>query len=454
MTHNLPLQLTSFIGREQEQAQVRALLGACRLLTLTGSGGVGKTRLALRVAADLVEDYADGVWLVELASLADGSLVPQTVASALAIPDRPGSPLDATLSDALRSKHILLILDDCEHLLTAVGALIDTLLRASSRSRILATSREALNLAGEIAWRVPSLTLPESKAASVSQVLESEAAQLFLERARAVAPGFALSDRSAPAVADLCRRLDGMPLAVEQIAARLGGRFRLLTTATRFAPTRQQTLEATIDWSYALLSPEERNLFDRLSVFAGGFALEAAEMVGSGLSIESSEVLDLLGRLVDKSLVLTEPNGDGAVRYRLLETLRRYGQERLRERGESKAVAGRHASFLIEFAEQAEREFFGPSESEALKRLELEYDDVRSALRFLIAEGDAELGQRLASAFGMFWFQRSHLTEGRSWVERLLTLPGGEELTLAKGKCLSIAAALALGQGDYASMQS
>lgn len=464
--HNFPLQLTSFVGREREQAELRRRLAATRLLTLTGAGGIGKTRLALEVAGALVDGHADGVWLVDLAPLADGALVPQAVASALGVRELPGRPLTEALADALRAREILLLLDNCEHLLPACAPLADRLLRACPRLRILATGREALGIAGETAWRVPSLALPESPAvASLEQLRRYEAVRLFVDRARAALPCFALTERNGPAVAEVCRRLDGMPLAIElaaarvallavdQIAARLDDRFRLLTTGSRTAPTRQQTLRAAIAWSYDLLTAREQRLFDRLAVFAGGWTLEAAEAVAGGDGIEADDVLELLGRLVDKSLVLVDPGEPGPVRYRLLETLRQYGQERSRARGEGDAVARRHAAYFVEFAHGAERAFFGPSEPQALQRLEAEHDNVRGALRWLIAAGDAAQGQRLGGAFGLFWFFRSMLTEGRAWLAQLLALSGGEHPPAWRARCLFCAGDLALGQGDYAAAE-
>ncbi len=466
MAHNLPLQLTSFIGREREQAELRTLLAGTRLLTLTGSGGAGKTRLALRVAGELVDKYADGVWLVEFASLGDGALVSKTVASVLGVPEAPGRPLDEVLSGALQPRSILLILDNCEHVLPFVARLADGLLRTCPRVRILATSREALNIAGETVWRVPSLTLPAAGAASANRLRASDAVRLFEERAQAVVPGFELTLQNAPAVAEVCRRLDGMPLSIElaaarvrllsvnQVAARLDDRFRLLTGGSRTAPTRQQTLRATIEWSYSLLSEQEQLLFDRLAVFAGGWTLEAAEAVAAGDGIDANDLLDLLGRLVDKSLAQAEPSEDGTVRFCYLETLRGYGQERLRGRGEADAVAERHALFFIDFAEQATAGLFGAGELQALRQLEPEHDNVRAALRWLVDRGDMERGRHLAANFGMFWFFRGHLSEGRRWLDHLLIPPLGHDPTPAAARCLFIAADLALAQGDYTAMRA
>ena len=337
LPNNLPTQLTSFVGREREIAEVRALLSTVRLLTLVGSGGAGKTRLSLQVAAGLVDRYPDGVWLVELAALADPTLVPQTVAAALGVRDPGARSLTAVLAEHLQSKQILLVLDNCEHLVGACAELADALLHASPGLRILATSREALGIAGETTWRVPSLLLPDPRQLpTADRLLAFEAVRLFIERAVAAAPGFTITNANAPAVVQICQRLDGIPLAIElaavrvkvltpeQIAARLDDRFRLLTAGSRTALPRQQTLRALVDWSHELLTEPERLLFRRLSVFAGGWTLEAAEAVcaddassGAQQALDAFEILDLLALLVDKSLVLTDEHR-GATRSRLI----------------------------------------------------------------------------------------------------------------------------------------
>ncbi|MGH2408910.1 MAG: ATP-binding protein, partial [Chloroflexota bacterium] len=354
------------------------------------------------------------------------------------------------------------VLDNCEHLVPSCAALVERLLRDCPLIRIVATSREALAIAGETAWRVPSLSLPDGPAGASSEHGDrSEAIELFVERARAVLPNFALTGDNGPAVAEVCRRLDGMPLAVElaaarvtllapdQIVTRLDNSFRLLSTGSRSAPTRQQTLRATVAWSYNLLSADEQHLFDRLSVFAGGWTLEAVEAVGSGDGLETSEILDLLGRLVAKSLVVAEPGGEGAVRYRLLETLRQFAQERLPVRGESADVAWRHAAYFMRYAEEAMRAAFGPQEPLAVRRLATEQENVRAALRWLIATGAVDQAQRLGGAFGMFWFVRSALAEGQAWLTELLTVPGGEQPTAGRAQCLFCAALLAQSRGDF-----
>ena len=298
--HNLPLQLTSFVGREQEQAAVRTLLQATRLLTLSGTGGAGKTRLALQVAAAVLDEYADGVWLIELAPVPDGFLVPQTVASILGVRELPGRPIAEVLPQALVAKQFLLLLDNCEHVLSACAELVYSLLQACPDIRVLTTTREPLNITGEMVWRIASLTLPVPQpAASLEQLRRSEAVRLFEKRARWMLPSISLSEANAPAIATICRRLDGMPLAIElaaarvkhlaieQIASRLDDRFRLLTGGHRSAPTRQQTIRTTIDWSYDLLSEPEHLMFDRLSVFVGGWTLEAAEAVAAGGALDA-----------------------------------------------------------------------------------------------------------------------------------------------------------------------
>jgi predicted ATPase/DNA-binding CsgD family transcriptional regulator len=410
------------------------------LLTLTGSGGCGKTRLALAAADELMGRFEDGVWLVELASLADPSLVQRAVASALDIREQPGNPPTGTLSDHLRTRKMLLVLDNCEHLVEACAVLAEGLLRTCPSLRILATSREAFGIAGETRLAVPPLSLPDPRhLPAVEVVAHYEAASLFVDRAKTVKPEFALTGRNAMSVAQICYRLDGIPLAIElaaarvkvlsvgQIAARLDDRFALLTDGGRTALARQRTLEAAMDWSYELLSQGERALFRRLSVFAGGFTLGAAETVCSRLpsdeELQQSEMLDLLSRLVDKSLVLVGER-DGESRYRLLETIRQYGREKLERSGEAAEVRRRHAGFMLELAEEAGPELKGPRQGEWLERLETEHDNLRAAMRWLLeegpAEGRAEAAARLAWALWLFWFHRGHQDEGRAWIEGLL----------------------------------
>ncbi|HLW59489.1 MAG TPA: tetratricopeptide repeat protein [bacterium] len=431
--HNLPTQLTSFIGREQETAEIKRLLGTTRLLTLTGSGGCGKTRLALQVAADLVEQYPDGAWFVELASLSDPAFIPKAVASALDVPEQPKRPLIETLTSFLRTKTVLLLLDNCEHLRAACQRLIETVLRACATTRILATSREALGGEGELTYRVPPLRHPDvQRPLSPAQLTEYDAIRLFTERATFSQPRFAVTERSAPAIIEICVRLDGMPLAiefaaarvrmlsVEQIAARLHDRFRLLTAGTRQTLPRQQTLRATMDWSYDLLSEPERAVLCRLSVFSGGWALEAAEAICTGGGVEASNILDLLTQLVDKSLVTAETRGRIA-RYRLLETIRQYSHDRLTESGEETEVQRRHRDWYLRFAERANSELHGPGQITWLERLEKEHDNLRVALGFgKIDAADPDVRLRLAVTLHQFWFMRGYFAEGREWLEGAL----------------------------------
>src|SRR5919202_492349 len=421
-SHNLPLELTSFIGREREIAEVKRLLlleGKDRLLTLTGPGGCGKTRLALKVAFEVVQEFEDGVWLVELSSLSDPDLVPQAVAFALGVREAPERSLTEVLTEHLKSKKMLLVLDNCEHVIDACAALADALLRACPELRILATSREALSIAGEATWLVPPLSLPDPEhPPPVEDLAGYEAVRLFLERAAAVSSRFELTERNAPAVAQVCRRVDGMPLAielaaararvlsVEQIASRLEDSFRLLATDSRTALPRQRTLRATIGWSHELLSQEEQALFRRLSVFAGGFALEAAEGVCAGVGIERDGVLDLLTHLVDKSLLLVAQQGGEEARYRVLETVRQYGAEKLKESGDEPEIRRRHADFFLKLAEEAEPGLMGPEQGEWLERLEQEHGNLRAALMWSLGGGNQELGLRLAAGVGRFLHPR------------------------------------------------
>jgi predicted ATPase/class 3 adenylate cyclase len=464
--HNLPIQLTRFIGRGEEMAEVRHLLSTRRLVTLTGTGGCGKTRLALQVAAELVEDYKDGVWLVELAALGDPALVPQAVASVLGVGEEPGRLLPATLADALRPKRLLLLLDNCEHLVEACARLAEGLLKTCPQLRILATSREALGIAGEAAWRVPSLSVPEPRpvpsapdADWVATLTQHEAVRLFLERAQQSQPRFALTRTNAPALAQVCRQLDGMPLAielaavrtkvlsVEQMAARLDDRFRLLTGGSRTALPRQQTLRATMDWSYDLLSEAERALLCRLSVFSGGFTLEAAEAVCAGNGVAEDEVLDLLSQLADKSLVMVQEQGS-EVRYRLLETIRQYGAEKLGGSAEALVVRGRHRDWFLALAERAEPELEGPDQREWLDQLEVEHDNLRSALGWSLESKSVETELRLAGALWRFWMVRGHLLEGRKWLEGALERSRNASATL-RAKAFTGAGSIAWSQADY-----
>ena len=446
LPNNLPVQLTNFVGREQEMAEVKRLLTTTHLLTLTGSGGTGKTRLTLQAAADLLDSFADGVWFVDLAPLSDPDLVTQSVASILGVREEPGRALITTLSDYVRTKTLLLILDNCEHLVEACAHLAESLLRAGRGLRILATSREALGIAGEVAWPVPSLTVPGAHFSTIEQLGQSEAVRLFLDRALAVQPHFKLSSVNANSVAQLCTRLDGIPLAlelaaarlralsVEQLASRLDDRFRLLTGGSRTALPRQQTLRALIDWSYGLLSEPERVLFCRLAVFMGGWRLEAAEAVcgdddrslsplGKG-GIRRVDVVDLLTRLVDKSLVLAQPD-DLDMRYRMLETIRQYAREKLVESNEIERLRDAHLAYFSDSGQEGRAKMFTRERAAWFNKLDAEYDNLRAALTWAL-DRDTERALRIVAGLPQYWGARGYSTEGRNWAEQALARDAAE----------------------------
>ncbi len=459
--HNLPVQLTSFIGRNREMAGVKKMLTTARLLTLTGAGGSGKTRLALQVAADVFDQYPDGAWLVELATLSDPTLVPNAVASSLNVPEQRGRPFTETLVDFLHSKSLLLVLDNCEHLRPACAELADRLLRFCPTLRILPTSREPLSIPGEVIWRVPTLSFPDlQRLPPFEHLNQYEAVRLFVDRAALNAPGFAVTTSNALAVAQVCQRLDGIPLAIElaavrvkalavqQIASMLDDRFRLLTGGARTGLSRHQTLRATMDWSYDLLLERERTVLRRLSAFAGGWTLEAAEAVCSGDGVDASDILDLLTQLVDKSLVVMETRGEEA-RYRLLETVRQYGLDRLAEAGEDADTRRRHLNWYMGLAEQADPKLRVSEQQVWLERLEIEHDNLRAALERSMKEaGDAEAGLRLAGGLYFFWFMHGHESEGREWLEKVLSR-GADASGSARAKALCGVGILARRQSDY-----
>jgi predicted ATPase/DNA-binding CsgD family transcriptional regulator len=475
----LPVPLTSFVGRERELAAVRDLLGAARLLTLSGAGGVGKTRLALAAAAEVQHAFPDGVWLAELAAIADPSLVAPAVAAVLGVREQPGRPPLETLAGALRPRRLLLVLDNCEHLVVACATLADALLRTAPRVQVLATSREALGVPGEAVWAVPPLSLQTAPALAGGAV--SDAERLFVERARAARPGFAPTAAAAAAAAQVCRRLDGLPLAlelaaarvrlltVEQLAERLDDVLGVLTDGSRTGPVRHQTLRATIDWSHALLPRPERALLRRLAVFAGGFELDAAERVagplhaGDGGAAAASgvagrtgaggraqaTVLTLLGRLTAKSLVVADDRG-ATMRYRLLEPIRQYAGEQLERAGEAAALRGRHRDYFLDLAERAEPALGGPDQRLALERLSAEQDNLRAALAWCRRAADgAEPGLRLAAALVEFWDVSGSFAEGREWLTALLARAGGARPRV-RAKALNGAGLLAIREARYA----
>jgi predicted ATPase/DNA-binding CsgD family transcriptional regulator len=465
--NNLPFQLTSLIGREKEISEVgRLLVERTRLLTLTGPGGSGKTRLALAVAADLVGRFDDGVWLIELAPLSDQDLVPQAIASVLGVRETPGTALADSLCAYLTARDTLLILDNCEHLIEACADLAGTLLRSCSDLRILATSREALGVPGEALFAVPPLSLPDPRRLPAVEVLPRyEAAGLFVERARAVRPGFALTEGNAMPVAQVCHRLDGIPLAielaaarvkvlsVEQISSRLEDSFALLTGGGRPSLIHHGTLRATMEWSHDLLSWEERVLFRRLSVFAGGFTLEAAEGVCAGEGLEKGEVLDLLTCLVDKSLVLVM-EGEGEAHYRLLETVRQYGWEKLQGSGEAEEVRRRHAAWFLALAVEAGPLMMGRDQVGWLDRMWREQYNFRAAMRFFLDRKDADRAICLTWAFWRYWWVTGLQGEARRWMEEVLErgdVPGDDVYPARRAQANLIIGTYAWSEGDLAS---
>jgi predicted ATPase/DNA-binding CsgD family transcriptional regulator len=466
LPNNLPLQLSSFIGREREIAEVRRRLETSHLVTLTGPGGAGKTRLAIHVAGMVADRFADGVWFIPLASLAVPALLPQAVASALGLLEQPDRPLMDTLTEHLRTRQLLLVLDNCEHLIESCAQLATNLLQSCPDVRILATSRESLNLDGEFVWIVPSLSVPPSSLAE-TELHKYDAVRLFVERSSATGTTFQMTSDNAEHVIKICRRLDGIPLAielaaarvkvlgVEQIAARLDDTMRVLTEGKRSAPLRHQTMRAALDWSYALLSAQEQTLFCRLSVFAGGWTLQAAEQVNSDATkstglmdlaqphdlypsashprptsprafLQPSEVLDLLTHLVEKSLVVMRYTDNQSVigrehtRYDLLEPTRQYAWQKLAESGESQSMGQQHLNFFLMLAGNAAGELFGPIQPQRFERLEQEHDNLRAALRWALAHSAVEHALRLALDLESFWELRGFLDEGERWLGEAL----------------------------------
>ena len=480
--NNLPQQVTSFIGRERELADAKRLLEGTRLLTLLGMGGLGKTRLSLQIGADVLEKYPDGVWFVDLAPIRDPSLVPNVAAQVLGVHEEPGKPLTQTLCAHVREHKLLLVLDNCEHLMSACANLADALLQAAPQVRILATSREALHIGGEQTYPVLPLAVPDRKA-GVEALLRSEAVQLFVERARLQKPGFSLTEREAPAIAELCARLDGIPLALElaaarlrslsvsDINARLNDRFKLLTGGSRVALERQQTLRALVSWSYDLLQENEQIVLDRLSVFAGGFDLHAAEAVCGAEPIAPEDVFDLVTSLVEKSLVMLEQEGDGS-RYGLLETIKefahehlskRFGllgtiqefaQERLKDRDDVAATAKRHCDYFFDFAKTINKKLLGAEQAEWTRRAEAELDNLRAAIALALSGGvDPVFVVKFEVALMRFRILRGYSTEGRNNVRAALVLPGIQEPNFFRAHALYVGGVLATNQSDHAEAQ-
>jgi predicted ATPase len=456
--HNLPAQTTPFVGREKELVQIKQCLAKHRLVTLTGSGGIGKTRMAIQAAREVVAEYPQGVWLAELAPVADPRLVLQAVAAVWDVREEQGRPLQVTLADYLREKTLLLVPDNCEHVIDASSQLVGTLLQRCPGLRILATSREALGVEGEFVVRVPSLSLPPTGPASRETLEGSEAVRLFVSRAATALPGFELTDANAAAVAQVCHRLDGVALAlelaaariralrVEQIAARLDDAFHLLTGGSRAVLPRQQTLRATMDWSHALLSDAERACFRRLAVFAGGWTLEAAEAVSAGDGVETSDVLDLLAQLGNKSLVVIDREPGQEARYHLLETIRQYAWEKLQEAGEREESRTQHLRTYCKLAQEAEPKLYGAQQLEGLAQLDTEQSNIRAALEWGL-ENRLETGAQLSAALFWYWHLRGRYADGYIRLQRALAITSGESKAL-RALLLSRAGYLARWLGD------
>ena len=471
---NLPIPLSTFIGREREIVEVRKLLSRHRLVTLTGPGGSGKTRLALKIAGEQLNEFEHGVWFIELASLFDSFLISQAVASTLKLHEQSGRSSTDILADHLSARQTLLVLDNCEQLIAACARFADTFLQRCPDLKILATSREVLGITGEVAWTVPPLSLPSqqpwtnpaSGQEAVHYYEEFESVQLFVDRAQAVYQAFRLTAENGPWVAEICRRLDGMPLAIElaaarvrdlpiqQIAQRLDERFRFLTAGSRTAPPRQQTLLSTLDWSYALLREKDQQVLQRLSVFVGSVTLQAAEVVCAREGVEPAEVIDALFRLVSKSLVMSDKPESGEAsfqpRYRLLETIRQYALEKLAESGEMAEAKNRHLNYFIQWTEMAEPQLGGSGQLSWVELYEAEHDNLRAALEWCNADDKrVEAGLRLVAASARFWRLRGYLSEGRAHISAVLSHVRAEEKTEAHARALYWSASLAYMQSDY-----
>ncbi|MDQ3022248.1 MAG: tetratricopeptide repeat protein [Bacteroidota bacterium] len=460
--NNLPVQLTSFIGREEEMMQVKKLIKQTHLLTLTGSGGSGKTRLALQVAAGVIDDFANGVWFVHLASIFDPALLPQAIMKVFGLKEEPKRSLEDTLCDYLKDKEILIILDNCEHLIEQCAKLTEKLLCTSPKLKIIATSREALRCSGEQTYRVLSLDTPNPKdKISPEKLSQYEAVRLFIERAMSVDSTFHVNNNNAHALAHICYQLDGIPLAIELAAARtkvlsvekicerLNDRFNLLIGGKRTALPRQQTLKALVDWSYDLLTEKEKILWRRLTVFAGGWTIEAAEEVCFDEKIKKEDVLELLNQLTEKSIIIFEREKE---RYRVLETLKQYGEEKLREANEEEEILSKHLHYFVEISETAEPKLNGSEIQIWLEKLEADHINLRSAIEWSIRDGNKEEGSRLAEALGYFWIIRGHYSTGRRLLESILDKAQGVSRNLL-AKLLNRLGSIVMNLGEYEQAQ-
>ncbi|WP_174183762.1 protein kinase domain-containing protein [Nocardia barduliensis] len=462
---NLPLELTSFIGRRTELAEVKSLLSASRLLTLTGIGGVGKTRLALRAASSVRSDFSDGVWLLELADITDPALLVDVVAMTLGVRDEMARPLLDVLLDHLCERELLLVFDNCEQVVDAVAELSEALLHSCPELRILATSREPMNIPGESVLRVSPLSVPDpAQQPTLLGMPRFDAVTLFADRATVAEPGFELDEDNKTDIAQICARLDGLPLAIElaaariramsphQILQRLDDRYALLSRGSRTAPTRQQTLRWSIDWSYDLCAQSEQRLWARLAIFTGGFELDAAEQI-CGVGLTPGHAIDVLASLVDKSILIREETGT-VVWFRLLETLRDYGREKLRASGEYEDIRRRHRDWYLQLIANAEADWISDRQPDWIARFEREQPNLRDALEFCLSEGapeSAEAGLSLAAALFNFWNFHGMFGEGRAWLERVLALPGEPVKPAVRAKALRVGTLMASAQGDFSS---
>jgi non-specific serine/threonine protein kinase len=459
---NLPAEVSSFVGRRRERGELKRLLAVSRLVTVTGVGGVGKTRAALRVATEVRKAFPDGVWWVELSALRDGELLAQAVAEVLGLQDQSVRPQVEVLADYVAPRRLLLVLDTCEHLVGPCAVLVDALLQAAAGLRVLATSRQPLGIAGEQVFTVPPLPVPTAGCWNDGVGLaRNPAVELFVQRARAVSSDFALGGENQAAVAQLCHRLDGIPLAIELAAVRLralsvrqvltllDNRFRLLTGGSRVGPPRHETLRTAIEWSHQLCTPAERLLWARTSVFTGDFDLTAVEPVCADDRLSADRVLEVVTGLVDKSILLPVDHPTGGVRYRLLDTIREYGQEWLRHSGEEPSQRRRHRDHYLRLARQCEAEWFGPDQITWSQRLNREHANLRAALDFCLDDpNEHHVGLILANALWLFWYSGGFLREGRHYLDRALALnadPGP-----ARTMALLADAQTSVTQGDLA----
>jgi predicted ATPase/DNA-binding XRE family transcriptional regulator len=458
--HNLPRVLTSFVGRERELEELASLLATSPLLTLVGAGGVGKTRLAQELVREQASSYLDGGWLVELAGLTEASLLPGAVAAAVGLPDIQASNPTGALTEYLRSRHLLLVLDNCEHLVDACAELVAHLLRVCRGLHVLASSREPLGISGEVIRRVLPLAVPDlQQPLSADQLTHNPAVRLFLERARAVSPSLTLSPHNAQAIARICNGVAGIPLAIElaaartrllsvdQLADRLDQDAGILAGTNRVSLPQHRTMRATLDWSHAFLGEEEQALLRRLSVFAGGWSLALAEDVCSGTDLERESILDLLAQLVDRSLVLVDAS-ETVARFRLLEPVRQYAAERLEASGESAIFRARHAATLLDLVSTEQAGAPGPDEVGSLDRVELEHDNVRAALRWTLSQDQGLDALRCSAALFRFWERRGHFQEGCAWLERALRSAPAASKTPERGWALNALAFLYWRGGD------